>query len=223
MVRAIVLFEWAVLAFLCSLCAALEGMLFFTKCPDSRLLARLDELIGERGMLFRLSAGLVDLIRSVGVADILEGTASDATDAEQLLTFADGVYWSGRLDFMWFSCNRQCTLPMPSGVEAEVGATDGAAALDLADAYHRTSYSTPPRAVRCPTMRLTTYSAPGEAASSSDSVGVAGATVSPGLRGILVTQSILTRFSTPSCSMRTVVSVAERTRNGPSVLGRGLR
>ena len=122
------------MAFLCFLRAALEGMPFFTKCPDSRLLVRRDELIGEGRMLFRLSAGLIALIRSVGVAEILEGTAFDETDAEQLLTFAEWMDWSGRLDFVWFSWNRRCTLPMPSGVEAEVGATDGAAALGLADA-----------------------------------------------------------------------------------------
>ena len=85
-------------------------------------------------MLFRLSAGLVDLIRSVDVAEILEGTAFDATDAEQLLTFAEGMDWSGRPDFVWFTWNWRCTRPMPSGIEAEVGATDGAAALNLADA-----------------------------------------------------------------------------------------
>ena len=109
-------------------------MPFFTKCPDSQLLARSYKPIGERGMLFRLSSGLIALIRSVGVAEILEGTAFDATDAEQLLTFAEAMDWSGRPDFVRFSWNRRCTLPMPSGVEAEVGATDGAAALDLADA-----------------------------------------------------------------------------------------
>ena len=134
LVHAIGLSEWAVLAFLCFLRAALEGMPFFTKCPDSRLLARRDQSIGERGMLFRLSAGLIALIRSVGVAEILEGTAFDAADAEQLLTFVEEMDWSGWPDFVWFSWNRRCTLSMPSGVEAEVGATDGAAALDLADA-----------------------------------------------------------------------------------------
>ena len=132
--RAVVLSEWAVLAFLCFLRAALEGMPFFTKCSDSRLLARRDEPIGERGMLFRLSAGLIALIRSIGVAEILDGTALEAVDVEQLLTFAEGMDCGGRPDFVWFSWNRQCTLPMPSGVEAVVGATDGAAALDLADA-----------------------------------------------------------------------------------------
>ena len=96
LVRAILLSEWAVTAFLCFLRASLEGMPFFTKCPDPRLLARRDEPIGERGMLFRLSAGLIAFIRSVGVAEILEGTAFDATDAEQLLTFPEGMDWSGR-------------------------------------------------------------------------------------------------------------------------------
>ena len=100
LVRAIVLSEWAVLAFLYFLRAALEGMPFFTKCPDSRLLARRDQPIGERGMLFRLSAWLIALIRSVSVAEILEGTAFDAADAEQLLKFVEGMDWSGRPDFM---------------------------------------------------------------------------------------------------------------------------
>ena len=68
MVRAIILSKWAALAFLCFLHAAREGMPFFTKCPDLRLLTRRDELIGERGVLFRLSAGLIDLIRLVSVA-----------------------------------------------------------------------------------------------------------------------------------------------------------
>lgn len=78
-VHEIVLSEWAVLAFLCFLHAAFDGMPFFTKCPDSRLLARRVESVRERGVLFRLSSGLVDLIRSVGVAEILEGTEFDAT------------------------------------------------------------------------------------------------------------------------------------------------
>ena len=140
LVRAIVLSEWAVLAFLCFLHDSLEGMPFFTNCPDSQLLARREEPIGERGMLFRLSAGLVFLIRSVGVAEILEGTAFDATDAEQLLTFAEVMDWSGRPDLvhrrfqLWFRRNRRCTMPVPSGFEAEVGPTDGAAPLGLADA-----------------------------------------------------------------------------------------
>ena len=101
--RAIVLSEWAVLAFLCFLRAVLEGMTFFTNCPNSQLLARRDEPIGERGMLFCLSAGLIALVHTVGVAEILEGTAFDETDAEQLLTFAEGMDWSGRPDFVWFS------------------------------------------------------------------------------------------------------------------------
>ena len=88
------------MAFLCFLRAALEGMPFFTKCLDSRLLARHDEPIGERGMLFRFSAGHIALIRSVDVAEILEGTAFDAADAEQLLNFAEGMDWSGRPDFV---------------------------------------------------------------------------------------------------------------------------
>ena len=58
--------------------------------------------------------------------------------------------------------------------------------------------------------------------SASDSVGVAGVPASPGPRGIFVTPSMLTRISTPSCSRRTEVSVTERTRNGPSVLGKSL-
>ena len=98
--RAIVISEWAVLSFLCFLRATLEDMPFFTKCPDSQLLARRDEPIGEGGMLFRLSAGLIALIRSVGVTEILEGTAFDAADAEQLLTFVEGMDWSGRPDFV---------------------------------------------------------------------------------------------------------------------------
>ena len=79
LVRATVLSEWA---FLCFLRAVREVMPFFTKFPDSRLLTRRDEPIGERLILFRLSVGLFDLIRSVGVAEILEGTAFDAMDAE---------------------------------------------------------------------------------------------------------------------------------------------
>ena len=109
-------------------------MPFFTKCQDLLLLARRDEPIGEHGMLFRLSAGLIDLIRSVGVLEIPEGTAFDVKYAEQLLTFAEGMDWGGRPDFVWFSWNQRCTLPMPSGVETEVGSTAGFAAPDLADA-----------------------------------------------------------------------------------------
>ena len=65
LVRAIFLCEWAVLALLCFLRAAHKGLPFFTKCPAPRLQARRDEPVGEGGVLFRLSAGLVALIRSV--------------------------------------------------------------------------------------------------------------------------------------------------------------
>ena len=105
LVCATLLSEWAVLALLCFLRTAHEGLSFFTKCPDPRLLARRDEPVGERGVLFRLSAGLVALIRSVGVAGILEGTASDAEYAEQLLTFAADLDWIGQPDFVWYSWN----------------------------------------------------------------------------------------------------------------------
>lgn len=97
--------------------AAREGMPFFTKFPDSRLLARSDEPVGERGVLFCLSARLIDLIRTVVVAEIVEGTAFDATYAKQLLTFVEGMDLSGRPDFLWFSWNQLCTLPMPSWVK----------------------------------------------------------------------------------------------------------
>ena len=82
LVHAIVLSNWAVLALLCFLRAAPEVLTFFTKCPDPQILARRDEPIGERGILFRLSAGLPALICSVGVAGILEGTAFEAESTQ---------------------------------------------------------------------------------------------------------------------------------------------
>ena len=57
LVRSILLSEWAVLALLCFPRAAHEGLRFFTKCSDPWLLAKRGESVGERGMLFRLSAG----------------------------------------------------------------------------------------------------------------------------------------------------------------------
>ena len=78
LMHAIVLSEWAELALMCFLRVAHEGRLFFTKCPDPRLLSRRNEPTGERSVLFRLSAGLVALIRSVGVAEIHESTEFDA-------------------------------------------------------------------------------------------------------------------------------------------------
>lgn len=84
--------KWTVLALLGFLRATDEGLPFFTNCPDPRLLARRNEPIAERGVLFRLSAGPVALIRSVGVAEILEGTAFDGEYENQLLTFAVGLY-----------------------------------------------------------------------------------------------------------------------------------
>ena len=92
----IVLSEWAVLDFLCFLHAAREGMPFFSNRSDSPLVWSRDEPASERGVLFSLSAGLIDLICSVGVAEIPKGTAFDATYAEQLLAFPEGMDWSCR-------------------------------------------------------------------------------------------------------------------------------
>ena len=128
LVHSIMLSEWAVLALLCFLRAAREGLPFFTKCHDPRLAARNGEPIGERGVLFRLSAGLIALIRSVGVAAILDGTAYHAEHAEQLLSFSETLDWAGRPDFVWFSWDRGCTLEMPPwvGASADVGASAAA-------------------------------------------------------------------------------------------------
>ena len=93
-----------------------------------------NEPASERGVLFRLSAGVVDSVRSVGVAEIYEVTAFDATYAEQWLAFAVGIDWSSRPYISWFSWKQRCSLHVPSGVEAETGAIDGAAAPDLTDA-----------------------------------------------------------------------------------------
>ena len=125
---------WAVLALLCFLRATYEGLTFFTKCPDPRLLDMRDEPLCERSVLFRLSAGLVALIRSVGVAGILEGTEFDAEYAEQLLTLAVGFDCTGRTDFVCYSWNQRRTLPMPSDMDDEAGAVDGNAALGVAEA-----------------------------------------------------------------------------------------
>lgn len=53
LIDAILLSEWAVLALVCFLHPARDGLLFFTKCPDPRLAPRNENEPGERGSLFR--------------------------------------------------------------------------------------------------------------------------------------------------------------------------
>lgn len=76
----------------------------------------------------------MDLLRSVGVAEILEGNAFDTTYADRLLAFAEGLDWSGRPDLTWFIWSQRCTLPMPFGVEAETSVIEGDAAPAMGDA-----------------------------------------------------------------------------------------
>ena len=112
-----------VLALLCFLHAARDGLQFFTRCPDPRLASRNGNEPGERGALFRLPAGLLELIRSVGVAVILEGTSFDPVGAEAILDISERLEWflPERGDFFWYSWTRGCSLRMPhwEGASAE--------------------------------------------------------------------------------------------------------
>ena len=56
-IDAILLSEWAVLALLCFLHAARDGLPFLTKCLGPRLASRNGNEPGERGSLFQLSRG----------------------------------------------------------------------------------------------------------------------------------------------------------------------
>ena len=62
-----------------------------------------------------MSAGLLQLIRSVGLAAIVEGTLFDPAGAETILDFSDWLNWSlpERGDFVWYSWTRGCSLRMP--------------------------------------------------------------------------------------------------------------
>lgn len=102
LVDAIPLSEWAVLALLCSQHAARQGLPFFTKCPDPRLAHWNGKELGWRASLFRLSSGVLQLIWSVGVAAIVEGTVLDIAGAEALLDFSEQLDWSlpERVDFV---------------------------------------------------------------------------------------------------------------------------
>ena len=115
LIDAILLSEWAVLALLCFLHATRDGLPFFTRCPDPRLATRNGNEPSERGALFRLPAGLLQLIRSVGVAAILEGTSFDPVGAEAILNFSERLDWSlpERGDFVWYSWTGGCSLRMP--------------------------------------------------------------------------------------------------------------
>ena len=72
LIDAILLSEWAVLGLLCFLDAARDGLPFFTRCPDPCLASRNGNEPGKQGSLFRLSPGLLQLIRTVEVAAILD-------------------------------------------------------------------------------------------------------------------------------------------------------
>ena len=94
LIDAVLLSEWAVLALLCFLHAARDGLPFFTRCPDPRLTSRNGNESDERGSLFRLSLGLLQLIRTVGVAAILEDTTFDPAGVEAILDFSERLDWS---------------------------------------------------------------------------------------------------------------------------------
>ena len=115
LIDAILLSEWAVPALLCFLHAARDGLPFFTRCPDPYLASRNGNEPGERGSLFRLSPGLLQLIRTVGMGAILEGTTFDPAGAETILDFSERLDWSlpERGDFVWYSWTRRCSLRIP--------------------------------------------------------------------------------------------------------------
>ena len=115
LIDAILHSEWAVLALLCFLHAARDGLLFFTKCPDPRLASRIANEPGVRGTLIRFSLTLLGLIRLAGVAAILEGTSFDLVGAEALLDFSERLDWSlpERGEFVWYSWSRGSSLRMP--------------------------------------------------------------------------------------------------------------
>ena len=114
LIDAILLSEWAVLAFLCFLHAARDGLPFFTRCPDPHLAGQNGNELGERDSLVRLSPGLLQLIRTVGVAAILEGTTFDPASVEAILDFSERLDWSlpECVDFVWFSWTHRCSLWM---------------------------------------------------------------------------------------------------------------
>ena len=116
LVDAILLSEWAVLTLLYFLNTARGGLPFFTKSPDPRLALRSREKHSNRGLLFRLAPRLIQLIRSVGVDAILEGTSFEADTAEALLDFSENLDWSlpeRSSGFVWYNWNRGCSLRMP--------------------------------------------------------------------------------------------------------------
>lgn len=94
LVNPIILSEWDVLALLLLLDAARDSLLFFTKSLDPRLAVRGREERGNRGLFFQLLPRLLQLIRSVGVATILEETSFDDPTAEALLDFSEELNWS---------------------------------------------------------------------------------------------------------------------------------
>lgn len=100
LIRAIALSEWAALALLCFLGAARDGLPFVTRSPDARLAARRGHQ--EQGVLFRLSPGLISLIRSVGIAPIVEGSEFHAGHTEELLAYAETRRWRDDAEFIWY-------------------------------------------------------------------------------------------------------------------------
>ena len=89
LIKAILLSEWAVVLLLCFLHAARDGLPFFTRCLNPRLASRNGNEPGERGSLFWLFPGLLQLIRTVGLGAILEGTTFDPAGAEAILDFSE--------------------------------------------------------------------------------------------------------------------------------------
>lgn len=86
-----VLAECAVLAVLCLLHAAFYGMGFFTRSRPRYMYTRMGPSHGTCDTLYLLAPRLVELIRTVGVEDILRGTESQAQHAEKILNRIGGT------------------------------------------------------------------------------------------------------------------------------------
>lgn len=96
----IVYAEWALFSFMAFLQAAINGVSVYTRDRDARLY-EMDE--GPHyGRLLPLPLGLVDLIRGMGLQNILRGSRIPTAGAERALRLSVETDWSSTPGFLWY-------------------------------------------------------------------------------------------------------------------------
>lgn len=97
---------------------------FSTKCCDGSLYSRMERPPRTGGNLFPLLSRLKDLIRTVSVEDIFQGTAFQSKHADELLGRIGKVDWQCTPGFVWYSCSASTVYPFSKDRPATTAEAD---------------------------------------------------------------------------------------------------